>query len=130
MWTGFAVDLGSGRTYRVSVVGGTGTGELADPAFKLLDDAGAELSPAVGDTDDDDDGTAVTVFTPAVAGTYFVAVLEDGDDGTGAYTVLVQELDCAGDATTGCVVEVGGSKVGGSAMRGMWIGIGSLWWRH
>ena len=109
----FAVDLGSGRTYRVSVVGGTGTGELADPAFKLLDDAGAELSPAVGDTDDDGDGTAVTVFTPAVAGTYFVAVLEDGDDGTGAYTVLVQELDCAGDATTGCVVEVGGSKVGG-----------------
>ena len=102
----FAVDLGASRTYRVSVVGGTGAGGLADPAFRLLDDAGAELSPAVG-------GTAVTEFTPAVAGTYFVAVSEDGDDGTGAYTVLVQELDCAGDATTGCVVEVGGSKVGG-----------------
>ena len=91
----FAVELVGltvGNTYLFEVAGGGGSGGLADPVVRLFDADGDALVPDVVDSDADGDGTASVGFTPAADGSYFVAVSEDGDDGTGTYTVAVSEV--------------------------------------
>ena len=91
----FAVELVGltvGNTYLFEVAGDGGSGGLADPVVRLFDENGDALVPDVVDSDADGDGTAGVGFTPAADGSYFVAVSEDGDDGTGTYTVAVSEV--------------------------------------
>ena len=91
----FAVELVGltvGDTYLFEVAGDGGSGGLADPVVRLFDESGDALVPDVVDSDADGDGTASVTFTPAADGSYFVAVSEDGDDGTGTYTVSVSEV--------------------------------------
>ena len=68
-------------------MGGSGVGDLADPVVRVYDATGVTV--VVQDSDADGDGTASVAVAPTEAGTYFVAVFENGDDGTGVYTVMV-----------------------------------------
>ena len=82
----FKLVLLAGYSYRIDVVGGNGSGELAEPVVALLDAGGdaVEVSgSALTDADADGDGTASISFAPDANGFFFVQVAEDGDDGVG-----------------------------------------------
>ena len=92
----YGVQLAANTGYRFRVVGGIGTGLLAEPVLRLLDAVG---SAVVVDGSPVEDlwvsglRRAQVKFTPAADGTYFIQVAENGDDATGTYTVNVFVLN-------------------------------------
>jgi hypothetical protein len=108
----YRVSLAAGQDYVVNVRGApSGSGTLADPRFVgVYNQAGAIIagsgnSNAAGTLD------AQSVFRPATAGTYYLAVGAD-NDGVGTYSLsietLANSLDIPGNATTTARVAVGG----------------------
>ena len=134
----FVLTVAAGATYQVDVTGGGGTDELAAPTVTILDNTGADLSPAVADSDDGTDNVAsvTLVVEGSSTATYFVAVAENGDDATGDYVVSVTDITersvsepsdgdlPAADSTTGLVL-VGDDVTGRVATSGDkdWFGV-------
>ena len=92
----YGVQLAANTGYRFRVVGGIGTGLLAEPVLRLLDAVGSAVVVDGSPVEDlwvSGVRRAQVKFTPAADGTYFIQVAENGDDATGTYTVNVFVLN-------------------------------------
>ena len=111
----FAVDLEAGKTYRIDQKGGwTGDGTLWDPQIYGIHDTDGKY---IANSGIDDGGARLNArkfFTPAEAGTYYVAAGGHAIK-IGTYTLSVAEVgadDFAAGTGTAGTVAVGGSATG------------------
>ena len=110
----FAVTLEAGKVYQFDLEGSqTGAGTLRDPYLGGIHDANGNF---IAGTTDDNSGAGLNSyveFTPADAGTYYVAAGASGIR-RGTYTLSVTEPtdDFATGTGTSGMVEVGGSATG------------------
>lgn len=93
------IELDAGKTYAIQVKGdATGSGTLLDPHLRLYDSAGNLVQLNNGPAIDDDSGTgsnAKLLYTPSVAGTYYIEASSHDDEGTGTYQVGAHETTTA-----------------------------------
>ena len=111
----FGATLAAGQAYRITVRGAdSGVGTLQDPL--LIGVFSADGSVLVGSGNDNAQGLdAVSIFTPATAGTFYIAV-GAANDGTGRYELAlettVQTGDLASNASTLGVLRPGSPQPG------------------
>ena len=150
----FAVTLEADKTYAFDLKGRrSGDGTLADPYLRGIHDEAGALISGTKDDDSGDSGNSHLEFTPAEAGTYYVAA-GAADEGRGTYRLEVSEAgterpndDYAADTGTRGTAAMDGSvtgeiEVGGDEdwfavtleagrtyqfhLRGAWSGAGTL----
>lgn len=102
----FALNLTAGIHYQFKAVS-TGPGQLSDPFLTLRSSSGLAIN-----SDDDSGGRGIgaggdslLTFTPASSGRYYLDV-SDFEQGTGKYTVSVNQIVNAPQPTPGYEIEV------------------------
>jgi Ca2+-binding RTX toxin-like protein len=119
----YRAELESGWGYQIWVEGaGSSNGTLRDPFLAIYSVAGSLISS------NDDRGygyiDSYLYFTPAVAGTYFIAASEFGGDAVGTYLLTVRR-DLLDNTSTAARVAVGGeftANIGWNGDRD-WVGV-------
>ena len=119
----WAVDLETGKTYRIDLQGlDSSLGTLDDPLISGVHNSSGYL---ISGTSDDDGGSGFesrVEYTATSTGTYYIQV--STHDGQGTYTLTVQDkdlittttdeggVDCSSDTSTTCSVTVGSPATG------------------
>ena len=92
----FRVDLEAGKTYQIDLKGiGGGAGTLENPYLLDIRDSSGT---AIGGTENDDVDPSndiydsQIVYTPTVAGTYYLVAISGTTGGTGTYTLSVRDI--------------------------------------
>ena len=92
----FRVDLEAGKTYQIDLKGiGGGAGTLENPYLLDIRDSSGT---AIGGTENDDvdpsndNFNSRIIYTPTVAGTYYLVAISGTTGGTGTYTLSVRDI--------------------------------------
>ena len=110
----FRVDLEAGKTYQIDLKGiGGGAGTLENPYLLDIRDSSGT---AIGGTENDDVDPSndiydsQIVYTPTVAGTYYLVAISGTTGGTGTYTLSVRDITPPPDDSPGRFRQCPGSR--------------------
>ncbi|ESR25657.1 hypothetical protein N177_1490 [Lutibaculum baratangense AMV1] len=96
----FSITLEAGKTYSIYLFGNSAgnTNSLADTVLRVYDDAA--LTNQIAFNDDGAKGSgqgfyylnSYLDFSPSTTGTYYLEAADFGDDGTGQYSIIVEDM--------------------------------------